>query len=384
MSYNFNLPTFDDLNAKQRVAVLEEGPVAITGGPGTGKSVVAVWRHINNYQSNRSRSLLMTYTKSLRFFLANSVLSLARQETDPQRKARIENASKQIPLANSWNGSNYDEIIIDEAQDIPENSLDGWNRGYLHYYTRFASSISYGADDRQIVYPEKSTTESRLKQIFSNNTEHVLFNNYRNTFEILLFSRHVLRYDVNQTTLDRLREGKYQRRGSKPVLKKTRNRNEQKMAIIDIIQDFNDGVTNIAILVPFANQIDDLTGFLTAQGYSFNGNGAKAFTNYHNQKDGLVRIENIHITTFKSSKGLEFDVVIMPYFDSYQYFMSNYRVVEDKDYFVAFTRARRNLFLLSDNDLAIDESLISVEQFGANTQNNANPFGGDDDEPLPF
>jgi superfamily I DNA/RNA helicase len=383
MAYKFSLPTFDDLNPKQRVAVLAEGAVAISGGPGTGKSVVAVWRHVNNYQANRSRSVLLTYTKSLRFFLENCVVSLAQEEQDQQRKARIMSASKEIPLANSWNGSTYDEIIIDEAQDIPEQPIDGWSKGNLQYFKRFAPIISYGADDRQIVYPQKSTTERRLKELFANTSDHELFNNYRNTFEILLFSRHVLRYDINQTTLDRLREGKFARRGSKPVIKKTINRVEQKSAIVDIIQDFNDGVTNIAVLAPFTKQIDEFSGYLTEQGYELNGSGNKAFTNYHNEKSGIAKIENIHVTTFKSSKGLEFDVVIMPYFDSYEYFIGNYRVVEDRDYFVAFTRARRNLFLISDRDLPIDNSLVSVESFGAPATVSSNPFA-DDDEPLPF
>ena len=63
MAYYFKLPTYDDLKAKQKVAVLDEGAIALSGGPGTGKSVVSVWRHINNYQRERSKSILLTYTK---------------------------------------------------------------------------------------------------------------------------------------------------------------------------------------------------------------------------------------------------------------------------------------------------------------------------------
>ena len=40
MSYYFKLPTFDELNVQQRVAVLDEGAIALSGGPGTGKTSI--------------------------------------------------------------------------------------------------------------------------------------------------------------------------------------------------------------------------------------------------------------------------------------------------------------------------------------------------------
>ena len=49
---------------------------------------------------------------------------------------------------------------------------------------------------------------------------------------------------------------------------------------------------------------------------------------------------DIHLTTFHSSKGLEFDNVIVPEF---QLFRPNNR------YFVALTRAKSELHLISEN-----------------------------------
>jgi len=385
MAYYFKLPTYNNLNAKQKVAILEEKAIAITGSPGTGKTVVSIWRHMNNYIDSLIESALLTYTKSLHFFITQSIKHYAKKENNKE----IEKASKNIFLANSWNGKRYQEIIIDEAQDLPENELvklnhtndkrlniikqidtfdspidnyntndiyrlNGinyrvfrWRKGYINYIKNFSAIISYGADNNQIIYPERAIEEERLKEIFPNNKHYQLFINYRNTYEILLFVKKVLPYDIPQTTLDQLKEGKYARRGSRPILKVINNEIEQKEEIIGIIKDYNDGVENIAVLVPFVNQVKEISNFLIQKGYKLNGSEQKSFTNYYNENDDFIKINNVHITTFKSSKGLEFDTVIIPYFDKTKDFIKNYDVVNEKDYFVAFTRAERNLFLIS-------------------------------------
>jgi len=53
------------------------------------------------------------------------------------------------------------------------------------------------------------------------------------------------------------------------------------------------------------------------------------------------------VTTFKSSKGTEFDTVIIPEFENMFNNISNLDVIDENDYYVAITRAKRNLFLIS-------------------------------------
>ncbi len=354
MSYKFNLPDYDELNERQKKAVTDEGSVAITGGPGTGKSVVTVWRHLINYRRKRRTSVLLTYTKSLQYFLTNSIKSSADKENDTQLKQAIYNASNNVSLANSWTRQEFDEILIDEAQDLPENQIDNnWNKGYLNYITKDAKMVSYGADDKQIVYAERATTEKRLSELYPEAKPHKLFQNYRNTFCILNFAKHSLDFAIPTDTLDRLKE---ENPGREPILKITNDATKQNEVILDIIKDFNDGETNIAILLFFENQFDNISAFLKSKNIEFSW--------FNNKRGEFSNIENIHVTTFKSSKGLEFDVVIIPEFDGYKRLINNPNYnVNAEDYYVAFTRARRNLFLIANNDVSISMDVLKREKF---------------------
>ena len=66
-------------------------------------------------------------------------------------------------------------------------------------------------------------------------------------------------------------------------------------------------------------------------------------------------IGNIHVTTFKSSKGLEFDTVIIPNFDIVNRVPVNMRgnivICTWNDLYVAVTRAKSNLYLITNNDM---------------------------------
>ena len=403
MPYSYTLPDYNQLNPQQIEAISEVNSIALSGGPGTGKSVVLAWRQISNHSSELKSSVLLTYTKSLRLYLEGSVVSQAELEPDAEKRERIREAARKIFLANSWKSRQYDEVIIDEAQDLPEVEMirlvgdaDGkekdyrrvdafdppvgehgsdymfngvkcsvrrWSRGNLRYIMSEADSVCYGADDKQIVYPNKATTEAQLKQLLPENVEHPLFRNYRNTHGILNFAKHTLNFEINRETLSRLRSDNP---GVSPILKIVPDKATQLLAALDIIGDFNDGPTNIAILAPFRRQVKSIGEFLSQNDFQLNGGTTNSYSKYESDQETIARIENVHVTTFKSSKGLEFDVVIIPYFESYRYFINKYDVVEEKDYYVAFTRARTNLFLISESDMQIDASVLKREEFHSN------------------
>lgn len=169
MSYYFRLPPITQLTLSQQAALNETEQIALSGGPGTGKSVVSLYRHLTNHENN-NRSLLLTYTTTLARYLSECC---RLRNVDASRSVRSAYAG--CPGRNE----NFEEVIIDEAQDLDDE--------YFDKISRF--NVSYGADDAQILYPEHSSSKAELQSRFSKNVEYVLDKNFRSTLAIMNFAR---------------------------------------------------------------------------------------------------------------------------------------------------------------------------------------------------
>lgn len=337
MAYYFELPTFTDLTNNQRLALEEGGAIALSGGPGTGKTVVSLWRHIRNYELYQINSLLLTYTKTLEFYLKQTA-----------RKQDV-HASNNINRTFRWthnnrnNGQHFDEIIIDEAQDV--------ELGKYEIIKRLSDIVSYGADDAQSLY-SNCCSSNDLKQLFPNNEEYELAQNFRNSKEILLFTKSVfpnINIPFNLLESAPLKE-------RKPYIQEIGWDDFQENVIeniIEITKDFPEETHNIGILVPSARMVRDYYQLLSSK---------MNCSKYYNKMNHFESLERIHITTFKSAKGLEFDTVIIPGFDSYNWFIDNADNFSENDYYVALTRAKLNLFLLCKNDININSTDTYIKE----------------------
>lgn len=327
--YYFSLPPEGDLTIDQRSALNEPNPIALSGGPGTGKSVVSLYRHLNLNKNDKSCQLL-TYTTTLAVYLkncANNINSIA---------------ANNINSSYRWmqNPSTFNEIIVDEAQDMPED--------YHNNLKRYSDRISYGADDAQILYPERSTTQVVLKRIFDNRN-YRLGRNFRSTKKIMLFAKHAFpNARIDSETIDNIKEDGILPRllisnGSNYEVSNTKQDN----TIVELIKSLTGDTTNIAVLMPWKSQVDYFYNKIKGQ----ISNSTYYYEDTQIFPRGCEKISNIHFTTFKSSKGLEFDVVIIPNFHKVTQANGNFNV-DWQDYYVAVTRAKRNLFLISNNDMA--------------------------------
>ncbi|MDI9311585.1 MAG: DUF2075 domain-containing protein [Limnohabitans sp.] len=340
MAYFFKLPPITDLTIDQQSALNDPNPIAISGGPGTGKSVVSLWRHIRNYDLGNNLSLLLTYTKTLQNYLSSSASS------ENQNAGRAVDRTYRWTYGNS-NRQNYSEIIIDEAQDVES---DRYN-----IIKRHSNSISYGADDQQIVYANKATTQNQLAQLFPKNNSYVLTENFRNSYEIMLFikglfPKKLISHDTIQDLLSKNRQG------NKPIVLITNHDpNKQTKAVLDIINQFKSDTHNIAILLPLANNVNTY--------YNIIQNASITCSKFTNEDDGLAVIENVHITTFKSSKGTEFDTVIIPDFHNMEKNIAQLNVITENDYYVTLTRARRNLYLICSNQVSFLQNSAQQNTF---------------------
>ena len=336
--YYFNLPQITQLTVSQQAALNETKQIALSGGPGTGKSVVSLWRHISNHQQNK-KSLLLTYATTLAKYLSACCAT--------QNKDAAANVGRSCKDKRRINGS-WVEIIIDEAQDL----------SHEYYNTITSFKVSYGSDDSQILYPNKSTTQKELKELFSENVDYVLGKNFRSTQKIMQFVKIAFpdAY-IPQSTIIGLASNV----GELPVMlisgknqwndengRFNISNDKQDKAIIQIISSFRSDTHNIAILVPFKNDALSFESILK-------DNDISDFSIYYEDRDGRFpdgcgSIKNIHITTFKSAKGLEFDTVIIPNFNKCTQIYGQFNI-EWKDYYVGATRARSNLYLISNCDM---------------------------------
>lgn len=345
MAYYFRLPTINQLTLPQQAAINETEPIALSGGPGTGKSVVSLYRHLANYKDNDkkdNKSLLLTYTTTLARYLSECC------------RLQSVNASNNVRSAyagqpKSFEKKCFSEIIIDEAQDLDNE-----------YYERISGfKISYGADDAQILYPEHSSSKAQLEMRFPYNVEYVLDKNFRSTLAIMRFARVAFpNAYIPQNVLNALANNP----GEKPTLIVTNGnpafkdsaRNTRDDAIREIINAFRADTHNIAILLPFKKSVENYHSIL-------NNMGVPHSIYYEDQAifpDGCPPIDNVHVTTYKSAKGLEFDTVLVPDFGSMDYLCDNYDVLNWKDFYVAVTRARTNLYLFSSNDMPELNSVV--------------------------
>lgn len=319
MPYYFNLPIITQLTTDQQAAVDETDPLALSGGPGTGKSVVCLWRHIRNHVTGSKNSLLLTYTKTLEHYLRQSA------------QAHSPSAAKSIDRIYWWISHNktneYEEIIIDEGQDVKIEKF--------HIIKRYADEISYGADEEQSVY--QGCTPKELQELFPDNEEYTLYRNFRNSKEILEFIRTVFpNILIPQNSINNAIQT-----GLKPIAKIIGWDEDRDIDIIvSIIEDYANDTENIGILVPTQNAV---TKYYSKLKDRLNNLECSQYKSDNHNFEGL---SGIHVTTFKSSKGTEFDTVIIPKFDSFDWYISNMNTVSEKDYYVALTRTKKNLFLI--------------------------------------
>ncbi len=338
--YYFNLPPFDSLNPSQQTAVTDDNAIALSGGPGTGKSVVSLWRHILNHQrENPIRSQLLTFTTSLALYLKKCCLT------------QSVNASRYVNSSKNWvynHSGNRAEIIHDEAQDLP-----------LAFNTRlreYTNRVSYGADDQQLITSsarnadgsynvDRCSPENNL-QTELQNSMHALSRNYRNSKKIMKLAKRVFKNAsipheiIESCTL----EGEYPR-----LIVTGDSINKIDNTVLQLVGDFADNETiNIGVLVPFENP-NEFAGesAIVQHYYDLLINNGFDCTKYTNGMGGIQEIKNIHVTTFKSAKGLEFDVVIIPDFNLVNV---AFRVVDWRDFYVGVTRTKSNLYLISRSD----------------------------------
>lgn len=305
----------------------------VTGVPGSGKTTVTIMRAERLINQNK-RIKVFTYQNLLRLALSN-IASQALQQNifgfydwfvKVKRFGYLEPHYTEVEMANLMATEPVvDEILIDEGQDFEERIF----RSLLAKCRR----MTVGADNAQRVH-ERGILAAAIRQELERTKTTIpvrLEYNYRNTFEIYNFARYFMPDNEranNPIALRLMPRGN----GNMPVVIQVLS-NDEKFNRLRVILE-NAGDRNIAVLLYHQPEVDFYHNKIREMGFNC--------TPHHNRRQAGGNIENILVTTYKSAKGLEFQVVIMP--DMHTAMDTAEKTAEH--YYIGCTRAKESLYLI--------------------------------------
>lgn len=336
--FQFFLPT-TTLTPIQRRAIDSREPIFLSGVPGTGKTVVSIIR-LQNAVSKGKKGVIFTYGKLLKKTieerLGNSAMPVKNihdwmwndvQPKDDKKYFDVvtsdDNLDDSIQKIKS-RGIGFDEILVDEGQDLSLNTYK--------LLREITPSLSISADNaQQINNRDEATTEEEITAIFPSLRKYELDDIFRCAYELYRFAIQFVPNNARANAPILLERLKHKNSGAdKPFVYLESDMNGVFQTVRDIIDE--NPTDNIGILF---EQIIDVDLFAKNLSTDYE------LSTYHSiQKVVPSELKNIIITTFKSAKGIEFDIVIIPYFPD-----RAKNVPEE--YYVGATRAKNQVHFLA-------------------------------------
>ncbi len=223
------------------------------------------------------------------------------------------------------------EIILDEAQDLEERVFQAFPKVF--------GRITIGADNDQQMHEGLGASETTIKRQLSHSlNEFTLQFNYRNTYQIYNFARHFVPDSLKANdgeTLSALK--RYKNSGDPPEVIKFNGQSDMQSRLKTIIENYKG--FNIGVLFPFKSQVESYYSIISDFGFECSKyyNEMSEADKYKTEND----LKSVLVTTFISAKGMEFDIVIMPEFDS----LRNTDEAKRQAY-VGCTRAKTRLVIM--------------------------------------
>lgn len=344
----FKLPGEKELSREQ-LAIINlpvTNNYVIQGGPGTGKTVMTIYRAEQVISENVSdkKVLILVFNKPLSLFIKSAVneMNLSKCKIYNYNKWLSEMykhvyKTKYYPEKNNnpdWEkierdfeklGKVYTHIIIDEAQDFPIE--------LIRILYKLSENITCFIDPNQAMEKGKTQMPELLKT-FCLECPFTLTRNFRNTKEINLFSSRYCQFGQHPQAYES---------GSLPHLIQVNNYDEQTAAMARIIQE-NPG-KSIGIIVNKKNIGATRNGLQKILGNSVQ---IEAYENKKDQETLNFDINDVKIFTYHTVKGLEFDIVILPRFEKVQSFDD--KVSNINRVYVASSRAIESLYIFYFSD----------------------------------
>jgi DNA helicase IV len=348
------LPSFQELSKEQDgVYTLPlDGSHLITGPPGTGKTVMALYRAQALGIDDRSCTILM-HSKVLKQYTnlaAAEVKALGSVETFHSwfwgfwRKYYSGTPPKLDgdPWAFDWSEitarftsspparDTLCDLLIDEGQDLSPR--------FYQLVRMIAPNITVFADENQKLFPDNSTIEEIRVALGRRSEVHRLTRNYRNTAEI---ARLAARFYCGAPT--GIPEPPT-REGEVPVLRNFKNLTD----LVEIVSRYEKTYSDrsIGVIAPNKKTQKSLYNRLSARTPK---NPVQAYISGQVEHDRIdFNMPGIKILNYWTAKGLEFDSLFVP---ELQQVTGDSSSAEIKmRFYVVFSRAREELFLSYTGD----------------------------------
>lgn len=360
---SIRLPAYDELTQDEQ-RVVYNLPLTrnylVKGAPGTGKSIIALYRAARLEKTNEKASIkFLVFNKTLRKYLEEAVTQLELNNSSVDNWQRWFNRAF-IPWYNKHFAANlnikdtfdnkdpgwseicdnvehlpaaqrpeqWDHLILDEAQDLPS--------GLIRLLSLLAKNATVFADTHQRIIEgaEASVIEDIMYYFSIEGGVYYLTRNFRNTEQIA---------DVAQTFYVGQQGDQPAptcHTGPKPRLTRSPN----VAATADYVANLaeNSPGSNIGLILPPDKRLQN---YYAAIASKVKRTSVQLYQTRHDDEFDFDR-PGIKIMSFNVMKGLEFDTVVVPELGHYEDCERSSNIL-----YVASTRAERDLvYVYSDED----------------------------------
>lgn len=368
------LPKWEELSRDEQVPIVNlplNGNYVVVGGPGTGKTILALyrasrWRKIS--ENTDSEISFLIFNKTLKQYIQDSIDKMELEDSQVKTwhswiyNFYRDHTRQRCPEISKWN-PDWDKIendlgevlkskpieylILDEAQDFPPK--------LLNILACASKSATIFGDSQQALQNARSTTDDFTSAFNAGRKVHYLNQNYRNTKEISDLA-HIF-YTGDETDIP----ARPRRVGQKPRLTKCTNFEE----VTSIIANFsnNNPALNIGVLVPnCSDSTSKIIRYFNSIGAKSKGKVQKYISGQKIGQDIFsFDDDGVKILSYNTMKGLEFDAVFMVEIDDSFFIVEN--DIKNKAIYVGATRAKDSLTFLyvDDNESFVLEKLLDNE-----------------------
>ena len=312
--------------AEQKIVFKSEPNIIVSGCAGSGKTLLAC--HIALLHEKENKIVILVYTKALRTYITDYLNKFGNNNIDVLYEFQWR--KRDFPR--------YDIIIVDEFQDFSSNDISNFikhsNKGVFLF-----------GDIEQKIYNKNYYKEPTLK--FETILEQTKFPHIKlmDNFRISEENKKIISCLYKNKGLNNSKQST----GTIPEIMHFENVMDE----LNYIKDFllnNKEFKNIGILLERNDERkisyiqdnvykkDILPGIIELNKF-LESNGIK--NSYKHEFDDYLDFSNetnINIMTYHSSKGLQFDCIILPF--------SNYACIDfPTHYYVALTRATKKIII---------------------------------------